>query len=44
MITAGDIEILSKILIASKSYKNRPKDSEMKLLADSLNMKQIFSY
>ncbi|MFW9853056.1 MAG: aldo/keto reductase [Candidatus Thorarchaeota archaeon] len=44
VITAGDMQILPKILKAAKSFKEQPTDEEMKALVDEYGIQKIFSY
>lgn len=42
VITAGDLQILPKVLDAANRFEKRPSDEEMKAMVDELDMKQIF--
>lgn len=43
LITAGDIQLLPRILDAANRFEQRPSDSEMKALVDVFNMQPIFT-
>jgi len=42
LITAGDMQLLPKILDAAKRFERRPSDIEMRTLVDEFDMQQIF--
>ena len=44
VITAGDMEILPKIIDAAKRFKDKPTEEKMKKLVEDYNLQQIFSY
>ncbi len=44
LITAGDMQILPKIIEAAKNYEKKPSEKEMKELVDEYNIQLIFSY
>ena len=44
LITAGDMQILPKMLDAAKRFKKRPSDAEMNAIVDKYDIKPIFSY
>ncbi len=43
VITAGDMQILPKMLDAASRYETRPTDAEMNALVDQLGLRPIFS-
>jgi aryl-alcohol dehydrogenase-like predicted oxidoreductase len=44
VITAGDMEILPKILDAAKRFRDKPSVEEMKKLVEDYGLQRIFSY
>lgn len=44
LITAGDIQLLPKMLDAANRFEKRPSDSEMNVLMDEFDIQPIFSY
>jgi hypothetical protein len=42
VITAGDLQILPKVLDAVNRFEKRPSDEEMRAMVDEFSMKQIF--
>ena len=44
LITAGDMQLLPKMLAAAYRYEKRPSDSEMKAVRDEFDIQPIFSY
>jgi aryl-alcohol dehydrogenase-like predicted oxidoreductase len=44
LITAGDMQILPKILDATNRFEKRPSDIEMSDIVDEFDIQQIFSY
>jgi predicted aldo/keto reductase-like oxidoreductase len=42
VITAGDLQILPKVLDAANRFEKRPSDEEMRAMVDEFDMKQIF--
>ena len=44
VITAGDMQILPKMLKAAKKYEKQPSEKEMDALVDSYGIQRIFSY
>jgi predicted aldo/keto reductase-like oxidoreductase len=42
VITAGDLQILPKVLDAANRFEKRPSDEEMKAMVDEFDMNQIF--
>jgi hypothetical protein len=44
LITAGDMQILPKILDAAKRFEKKPTDQEMDELVKEYSVQQIFSY
>jgi hypothetical protein len=42
LITAGDMQLLPKVLDAAKRFEKRPSDREMRALVDEFDMQQIF--
>jgi len=43
LITAGDMQLLPKVLDAATRFAARPADTEMATLVDGLNMRPVFS-
>jgi aryl-alcohol dehydrogenase-like predicted oxidoreductase len=44
VITAGDMQILPKMLAAANRYEVQPSDAEMKAVVDEFDIQPIFSY
>jgi hypothetical protein len=44
MITAGDLQLLPKVLDAANRFEKSPSDMEMKALVDEFDMQQIFEH
>jgi len=44
LITAGDMQLLPKMLAAAYHYQKRPSDAEMKAIMDEFDIQPIFSY
>lgn len=44
LITAGDMQLLPKVLDAAHRFEKRPSDTEMKAIADELDMQPVFSH
>ncbi len=44
VITAGDMQLLPKMLDAAYRYEKRPSDAEMKAIMDEFDIQPIFSY
>ncbi len=44
VITAGDMQILPKILDAAKRFEKQPSDKEMKAIVEKYDIRKIFSY
>ena len=44
VITAGDMQLLPKMLDAAYRYEKRPSDAEMKAIMDGFDIQPIFSY
>ncbi len=44
VITAGDMQLLPKMLDAAKRFEKRPSDAEMNAIVDEYDTKPIFSY
>lgn len=44
MITAGDMQLLPKMLDAAKRFEKRPSDAEMNVIVDEYDIKPIFGY
>jgi hypothetical protein len=42
VITAGDLQLLPRVLDAANRFEKRPSDEEMRALVDEFDMKQIF--
>jgi hypothetical protein len=44
VITAGDMQILPKMLEAAERFEERPSDEEMDALIEEMDIQPIFSY
>ncbi len=44
LITAGDMQLLPKVLDAANRFEKRPSDKEMRGMVDEFDMQQIFEY
>jgi aryl-alcohol dehydrogenase-like predicted oxidoreductase len=44
LITAGDMQLLPKVLDAANRFEKRPSDREMNTIVDKFDIKQIFSH
>jgi diketogulonate reductase-like aldo/keto reductase len=44
LITAGDMELLPKVLDAAKRFQKRPSDVEMRAMVDKFDMQPIFQH
>ena len=44
LITAGDLQLLPRILLAVSRFEERPPDSEMSALVEAFDIQPIFSY
>lgn len=44
LITAGDMQLLPKLLYAASRFEKRPSDEEMRAMVDEFNMQQIFQH
>jgi hypothetical protein len=44
LITAGDMNILPKMLDAASRFQKRPVDKEMMAIVDEFDIQPIFSY
>jgi hypothetical protein len=42
LITAGDMQLLPKVLDAADRFEKRPSDKEMSAIAEELDIQQIF--
>jgi hypothetical protein len=42
VVTAGDLQILPKVLDAANRFEKRPSDEEMRAMVDEFDMQQIF--
>jgi hypothetical protein len=42
LITAGDMQLLPKVLDAANRFEKRPSDTEMKAVIDEFDIRQIF--
>jgi hypothetical protein len=42
LITAGDMQLLPKVLDAANRFEKRPSDAEMKAIVDEFDIRQIF--
>jgi hypothetical protein len=44
VITAGDRQLVPKILDAADRYEKQPSDAEMEAIVDAYDIQPIFSY
>lgn len=44
LVTAGDVELLPKILDAATRFKKQPSDKEMNIIVDEFDIEWIFNY
>lgn len=44
LITAGDLQLLPKVLDAANRFERRPSDEEMRAMVDQLDMQEIFQH
>jgi diketogulonate reductase-like aldo/keto reductase len=44
LITAGDMQLLPKVLDAAKRFQKRPSDTEMSAMVDEFDMQRIFQH
>jgi len=44
LITAGDLQLLPKVLDAANRFEKQPSDMEMKAIVEEFNMQQIFQH
>ncbi len=44
VVTAGDMQILPKVLDAANRFEKRPSDKEMRAMVNEFDMQQIFEY
>jgi hypothetical protein len=44
LITAGDMQLLPKMLDAANRFEKRPSDAEMSALVEEFDIQPIFSY
>jgi hypothetical protein len=43
LITAGDMQLLPKVLDAASHFEKRPSDTEMSAIVDEFDVQPIFS-